>query len=92
MGALNHQQMFNRGCRTTTTRENTLKHSALCTDEEGINEFNARIEREDQEAMAVACPLVESCGAQVGEPCCTDSGQKRIRHCRRLLEARKLNG
>jgi hypothetical protein len=68
-----------------------LRHSALCTDEEGINEFNARMDREDIEAMQVKCPL-ESCGAEVGEHCCTDSGQRRIRHCRRLLEARKQNG
>jgi hypothetical protein len=89
MGALNHQQMFNLGCRTTTTRERKLNSQLLR--EESTAQFNARMEREDQEAMAVACPLVESCGAQVGEPCCTDSGQKRIRHCRRLLEARKQN-
>jgi hypothetical protein len=57
--------------------------------EESTAQFNARMEREDREAMTVACPLVESCGAQVGEPCCTDSGQKRIRHCRRLMLARK---
>ena len=65
-----------------------MKHSALCTDEEGINEFNARMDREDIEALSVACPL-KSCGAEVGEHCCTDSGQRRIRHCRRLMLARK---
>jgi hypothetical protein len=49
------------------------------------------MDREDIEALSVTCPL-ESCGAEVGEHCCTDSGQRRIRHCRRLLEARKQNG
>jgi hypothetical protein len=54
-------------------------------------DFNVRIDAEDREALAVKCPL-ESCGAEINEPCCTESGKKRIRHCRRLLEARKKNG
>jgi hypothetical protein len=41
-------------------------------------DFNVRIDAEDREALAVKCPL--------------ESGKKRIRHCRRLLEARKKNG
>lgn len=53
-------------------------------------QFDARIDTEDREALSVACPL-ESCGAQIGEPCCTESGQKRIRHCRRLMVARREN-
>ena len=68
-----------------------MRHSALCTDEEGINEFNARMDREDIEAMQVKCPL-ESCGAEIGESCCTDSGIRRIRHARRLWMVRKQNG
>jgi hypothetical protein len=54
-------------------------------------QFDARIEQEDREALSVACPL-PSCEAQVGEHCCTESGIRRCRHTRRLLEARKLNG
>jgi hypothetical protein len=46
-------------------------------------QFDARIEQEDREALSVACPL-ESCGAEVGEKCCTESGIRRIRHARRL--------
>jgi hypothetical protein len=90
MGALNHQQMFNRGCRTTTTRERKLNSQLLR--EESTAQFNARMEREDREAMTVACPLVESCGAEIGESCCTDSGIRRIRHARRLWMVRKQNG
>lgn len=51
-------------------------------------EFNARIDREDLEAQTVKCPLA-SCEAEIGEPCCTEAGQKRCRHVRRLMEARK---
>ncbi len=50
--------------------------------------FNARIAAEEQEARAVACPL-ESCEAMAGEPCCTQAGEPRIRHARRLMLARK---
>lgn len=53
------------------------------------DEFNARIDAEDKESQLVKCPL-ESCGAEVGEPCCTDSGIKRCRHARRLWTARKI--
>jgi hypothetical protein len=52
-------------------------------------EFNTRLDAEEREARAVACPLVDRCGAQVGEPCCTEAGEPRIRHCRRLWLARK---
>jgi predicted oxidoreductase len=51
-------------------------------------EFNARMDAEDIEAATVKCPL-ESCGAEIGESCCTDSGIRRIRHARRLWQARK---
>ena len=59
---------------------------------ESNKEFDRRIDEEEAEARIIACPLNESCGAEIGEPCCTQSGQSRIRHARRLLEARKLNG
>jgi len=67
-----------------------LRTSSLCTEEEGINEFNARMDREDLEAMKVRCPL-DSCGAQAGQPCKTEDGVVRIRHARRLWLARKEN-
>jgi hypothetical protein len=67
-----------------------LRTSSLCTEEEGINEFNARMDREDIEAMKVECPL-SSCGAQVGHPCTTEDGVVRIRHARRLWIAQKEN-
>ena len=51
-------------------------------------EFNARIDEEDRESQKVACPL-ENCGAEIGEPCCTQAGQPRCRHVRRLLDARE---
>jgi len=51
-------------------------------------EFNARIEAENIESQTVACPL-DSCGAEVGEPCCTEAGRRRCRHTRRLMEAWK---
>ena len=54
-------------------------------------EFDARMEAEDKEAAKIPCPLVESCGAEVGESCCTDSGIRRIRHARRLWMVRKQN-
>ena len=50
--------------------------------------FDARIEAEDIEAAAVVCPL-DSCRAAVGEPCRTEEGVERLRHCRRLWMARK---
>gem|GEM_PF-4954293 len=58
--------------------------------EESTAQFNARIDAEDKECLAIACPL-ESCGAEIGEPCCTEAGQKRIRHARRLWMVRKLD-
>lgn len=54
-------------------------------------EFNARIDREDQEAMAVKCPL-PTCWAEIGEMCVTEAGEFRCRHARRLWTARKQNG
>ena len=60
------------------------------TPTETETEFNARIDAEDLEAAKVKCPL-ESCGAEIGEPCCTEAGQPRCRHTRRLLAARKVN-
>jgi hypothetical protein len=54
-------------------------------------EFDARIDAEDKESLAVPCPL-ESCGAKAGETCHTEAGQPRIRHCLRLWEARRENG
>jgi hypothetical protein len=61
---------------------------SLSITKETEKEFNARIETEDEEAKTVKCPL-DSCGAEVGEPCCTESGRRRCRHTRRLMEARK---
>jgi hypothetical protein len=60
------------------------------TARETNDEFNARIDAEDKEAETVKCPL-ESCGAEVGEHCCTDSGIKRCRHARRLWMVRRQN-
>ena len=54
--------------------------------------FDEREDVEDKEAMEIPCPMVESCGAEIGERCCTQSGQPRVRHARRLMEARKRNG
>ena len=51
-------------------------------------EFNARMDAEDKEAAKIPCPL-DSCGAVAGEHCCTEAGQPRMRHCRRLMLARK---
>ena len=51
-------------------------------------EFEDRMRAEDTEAFQVKCPL-ESCGAEVGERCCTEAGQPRIRHAKRLWEARR---
>jgi hypothetical protein len=65
-----------------------MKSSALCTEEEGINEFNARMDREDMESFAVVCP-VKSCRAQVGDKCRTENGIVRIRHAQRLWLARR---
>ena len=56
--------------------------------QETNEEFNARIDAEDKECLAIACPL-ESCGAQIGEPCCTEAGQPRCRHSRRIWLVRK---
>jgi hypothetical protein len=53
--------------------------------------FNARIDAENAEAKTVPCPL-ETCGAEIGESCSTEAGEARIRHCRRLMLARKQNG
>jgi len=55
---------------------------------EDARDFDARIAREDAEAMAVQCPL-DSCLARIGDPCRTEGGQPRLRHCRRLWLARK---
>ena len=65
-----------------------MSTSSLCGEQEDINEFNTRIDCEDDEASSVKCPL-ESCGALVGQPCRTDSGVARIRHARRLWAARR---
>ena len=59
-------------------------------DRETNEQFNARMDAEDQEAMKIRCPLVDSCGAEIGESCCTESGIRRIRHARRLWQARKV--
>jgi hypothetical protein len=58
------------------------------TSVESRETFDARIAAEDIEASAVACPL-DSCRAAVGEPCRTEDGVERLRHCRRLWLARK---
>lgn len=52
-------------------------------------EFEARINIEEADALTVSCPLVDSCGAEIGERCCTQAGQPRIRHLKRLMIARK---
>jgi hypothetical protein len=66
-----------------------LKSAAPWNDKkESFIEFDARIAMEDLEAIKVPCPL-ESCGAEIGEPCCTEAGQPRCRHARRLWIARK---
>lgn len=54
------------------------------------SQFNGRIAQENEEAKKVPCPLVDNCGAEIGEPCCTQAGHPRIRHDRRLVEARKV--
>jgi hypothetical protein len=54
-------------------------------------DFNRRIDAEDREASAVRCPLA-TCQAPVGFMCRTEAGVPRIRHCRRLMVARKQNG
>ena len=56
--------------------------------QESNAEFNARIDAEDKECMAIPCPL-ETCGADVNEPCCTEAGQPRLRHARRLWLVRR---
>lgn len=53
-------------------------------------EFNTRTDKEDAEAMTVACPL-SSCEAEIRERCCSESGIRRSRHFRRLMLARKNN-
>jgi hypothetical protein len=56
---------------------------------ESQNEFEKRIDTEDREAQAVQCPL-KSCAAQIGYSCSTEAGESRIRHCARLMLARKV--
>ena len=51
-------------------------------------EFHARIDAEDEEVLSIPCPL-DSCRAQIGEPCKTDAGDVRCRHARRLWAVRK---
>lgn len=51
--------------------------------------FEARIAREDDEALLIACPL-ETCRAPIGHACKTEDGTPRLRHCRRLWLVRKL--
>ena len=58
-------------------------------EQESAVAFNTRIDAEDRECLSIPCPL-ESCGAQVGEPCKTDAGEIRCRHARRLWLVRKL--
>lgn len=70
-------------------RKETLKTDHNKQPIESNAEFNARIDREDAEAMQIKCPL-DSCSAEVGQPCKTDAGEQRIRHARRLWQARKL--
>lgn len=55
---------------------------------ESNESFNARIDAEEAEARRIACPIT-TCEAQPGERCCTEVGQPRIRHCRRLWMAQK---
>lgn len=50
--------------------------------------FDARIIKEEAEARTVICPL-DTCRAQIDQPCHTEAGEERIRHCRRLWVARK---
>ena len=65
-----------------------MKSDYYKTAQETNVEFDARMDAEDLEASKISCPL-ESCGADVGERCCTESGIRRIRHARRLWQARK---
>jgi len=58
---------------------------------ESNGDFYRRIYAEDREASAVDCPL-KTCGAPVGFMCRTESGVSRIRHCQRLMVARKQSG
>jgi hypothetical protein len=60
----------------------------ICTPVESKAEFDARIALEEKEAQTVVCPL-PFCAAQPGQCCVTDAGEERIRHCRRLMLARK---
>ena len=69
-----------------------MKSDYYKKERESTEEFNARMDAEDLEAMKIPCPLVESCGAEVGESCCTESGIRRIRHARRLWMVRRDNG
>ena len=68
-----------------------MKSDYYKTAQETNVEFDARMDAEDLEASKIACPL-ESCGADVGERCCTESGVRRIRHARRLWLVRRENG
>ena len=67
-----------------------MKSARLQSEPEEV--FEARMRAEDEEAMAVPCPLRDACGAEVGEKCCTASGQRRPRHVARLMQARKASG
>ena len=51
-------------------------------------DFDARIAREDEQAITVDCP-VRTCEAPAGTPCMTDAGVERIRHCVRLMKAQR---
>jgi hypothetical protein len=54
-------------------------------------QFDARIAAEDIEASAIPCPL-DTCRAPAGEPCRTEEGAERLRHCARLRAVRKRAG
>ena len=64
-----------------------MNRTPIETDEQ----FDARIAAEESEAQTVICPL-PFCAAQLGQCCVTDAGEERIRHCRRLMLARKRAG
>ena len=68
-----------------------MRNDYFQKEKESLSDFNARIDAEDLEAQKVKCPL-ESCGAEIGEPCATEAGQPRCRHARRLWLVRKENG
>jgi hypothetical protein len=56
--------------------------------QESPAEFDARLDREDLEALMVPCSV---CNAEIGQMCKTEDGVVRIRHARRLWQSRKDN-